>query len=118
MSRQQGQAWEAHAEAWLQKQGLKPVCRNWHCRAGEIDLIMRDGETTVFIEVRYRRQKAFGSAAESVHPGKQRKLALAASHWLQQHPADALRFDVITLDGPAPTPRLEWIQNAFENPLA
>ncbi len=118
MSRAHGQGWEQHAEHWLRRQGLKPLARNWQCRAGEIDLIMQQGDTVVFVEVRYRRRAAFGSAAESVHPGKQRKLALAASQWLQQHPAGNCRFDVITLDGEADNPKLEWIQNAFENPLA
>jgi len=117
MSRQQGRNWEQYAEHWLVQQGLKPVCRNWHCRAGEIDLIMKHRDTLVFVEVRYRRQTRYGSALESVHTGKQRKLALAASQWLQAHPVDAVRFDVVALQGPEHNPRVEWIRNAFDNPL-
>lgn len=64
----QGQAGEDCALAFLQKQGCEPVARNWHCRAGEIDLVVRQGELLLFVEVRYRKSKRFGGAAYSITP--------------------------------------------------
>jgi len=80
---------EATACDYLQRQGLKLVERNYLCKRGEIDLIMRDGQDTVFVEVRYRRSDRFGSSAESVDWRKQAKLLATAEHYLQQHPKAA-----------------------------
>lgn len=110
---QQGQAAEAEACRHLQQQGLELIERNYRCRQGEIDLIMRDGKSTVFVEVRYRSNPNFGGAAASVDPRKQGKLIATASHYLQQHHALAqqpARFDVIAI---APG-TLEWIRDAFQ----
>ncbi len=106
-----GEAAEAHALRWLQQQGLKLEARNYRCRGGEIDLILRDGATLVFVEVRYRSHGGYGSAAESVTPAKQRRLRLAAQHYLQRLGSEPpCRFDIIGIDRDL---RIEWIRNAF-----
>lgn len=102
------------AEEFLQRQGLILCCRNFHTRYGEIDRIFRDGDTLVFVEVRYRRRSHYGSAAESVNLRKQQRLRLAAEAYLQSLSVALLpdcRFDVVALDGEPMIP--DWYQNAF-----
>ncbi|MBN8762854.1 MAG: YraN family protein [Thiobacillus sp. 63-78] len=108
-----GQTAEARAAAFLQARGLKLLARNWRCRFGEIDLIMRDGATLVFIEVRLRSRNDFGGAAASVTPAKQRKLLAAARQYLATlKTLPPCRFDVVALSGDdAP----DWIRNAFDD---
>ena len=80
------------------------------CR-GEIDLVMRDKQATVFVEVRYRRSDCFGSALESVDARKQRRLITAAQHFLLTHKSNACcRFDVVGIGGDG---EINWIRNAF-----
>ncbi len=112
-NREQGDAAEEQARRYLEAQGLHTEARNVRSRFGEIDLIMRQGDTLLFVEVRYRRSNHFGGAAASVDAKKQRKLIATAQHYLQQHPHDGpCRFDVVAIgsgeDG------VEWLQNAFE----
>jgi putative endonuclease len=105
---------ESRALSFLQGQGLKLVARNWRCKAGELDLVMRDADTVVITEVRQRSRDDYGFAAETVDGRKQLKLARAARLWLAQRPefADApLRFDVVALDGRG---NIDWIREAFE----
>lgn len=102
---------------YLQRQGLKLVERNYLCKRGEIDLIMRDGQDMVFVEVRYRRNNHFGSSAESVDWRKQAKLLATAQHYLQQHPKaaqSACRFDVVALTTENTQPVIDWIVDAFQ----
>ena len=119
MSRKSGQWHEAMAEKYLVQQGLKPVSKNFHAYRGEIDLIMQDQYSLVFIEVRFRKNIFFGSAAETVTSKKQRHLAQAAQRFLQLHPKmanKACRFDVIAITGsanPSNPPKIDWIKNAF-----
>ena len=109
--RLQGKKAEDVACGFLQRNGLKLVERNYHCRYGEIDLIMQDDDTLVFVEVRYRGSNKFGDAAESVDANKRRKLIFAANHYLQKTKFEqTTRFDVIAL-APDQSPR--WICNAF-----
>ncbi|MFJ3055132.1 YraN family protein [Herbaspirillum sp. NPDC087042] len=106
-----GDAAEDAALAHLRKQGLQLVERNFRCRGGEIDLVMRDGATVVFVEVRARASDSHGGAAASVTPAKQRRLILAAQTWLQAQPdTPPCRFDVVALDGG----RMQWLRNAIE----
>lgn len=106
-----GTAAEDRAAAYLQQQGLKPVARNWRCRQGELDLVMRDGSTLVFVEVRSRANAAFGGAGASITQTKQAKLIRAAEHYLLQQPHRGdCRFDAVLIDGNA----LQWLKNAFE----
>jgi len=107
---------EARALAYLQGRGLALVVRNYRCKGGEIDLVMREADgTLVFIEVRERASRAFGGAAASVTPAKQRRILLAAAHFLAARqaggaPAEACRLDVVALE----PGRLEWIRGAFD----
>lgn len=108
-----GQAAEALALQFLQQRGLKLIAQNYRCRFGEIDLVMRDGATVVFTEVRLRTSNAFGGAAASVTAQKQRKIVLAARHYLSElKHAPTCRFDVTLLDD-MNVDRVEWIKNAF-----
>jgi putative endonuclease len=110
-SRVVGDVKERLAEDYLRRHHLQPVARNHRCRYGELDLIMRDGGTLVFVEVRYRRSDRFGTAAETVDRRKQQRLAAAASHYLQMHPTlSPCRFDVVAVGG---EDRIHWIKNAF-----
>jgi putative endonuclease len=104
---------EQIAAAYLQHQHLVLIARNYRCRFGEIDLIMRDGDTVVFIEVRMRTHEMFGGAAASITPSKQAKLLHTARHYLAALPDDAsCRFDALLLTG-TNGEHIEWIKNAF-----
>ena len=110
---------EAIAGRYLQQQGLIMVERNYHSRMGEIDLIMRDRQTLVFVEVRYRKHAKFGSGADSVTSRKQHKITLTAHQYLQQHHPNTpppCRFDVISMTGKGPE-NIEWIKDAFQPTL-
>lgn len=107
-----GKQQENRALSLLRSKGLKHRESNYRCRAGEIDLIMEDGDTLVFVEVRYRRNNSFGGAAASVDRNKIRKIIKTGLHYLQQHKLNtACRFDVVAIDGDD-EPR--WIKRAFE----
>lgn len=112
-TRERGADCEAFARRYLEKAGLIFVAANVACRQGEIDLIMRDQQTWVFVEVRYRRNALFGGAAASVTHQKQRRLLQTASFWLAGRNASfdtsSCRFDVLAITGS----QLEWIPNAF-----
>jgi putative endonuclease len=112
-----GACFEQHALDCLERAGLKRVERNFRTRFGELDLVMRDGDTLVFVEVRYRRHVQFGGGAASVGASKREKLARAAQGFLQAHPQLAsmpCRFDVVAFDGNTDTPHCEWRRAAFE----
>jgi putative endonuclease len=113
-----GRSAEALARTHLERHGLRLLAQNWLCRRGELDLVMLDGDTVVFVEVRYRRHEAWGGALESVDARKRGKLASAAALFLQQearwakHPC---RFDVVAISPSGESSsRLNWIQNAFD----
>lgn len=111
-SKSQGVKSEKQALAYLQGQGLSLVCQNYYCRFGEIDLIMLDQETLVFIEVRYRKNSEFGGALASITKRKQGKIIKTAKHYLTQFESEPYcRFDAIAIDQQSTIP--EWIQNAF-----
>lgn len=94
------------------------MTRNYLCKMGEIDIIMQDRQTLVFVEVRYRKRSSFGSASESVTRSKQQKLIRAAQHYLSRHNQHhrPCRFDVLAINGQADQP-IEWIPNAFQQEL-
>lgn len=107
-----GEPAEDAAAAFLVRQGLTLVARNYHCRFGEIDLIFNDGATLVFVEVRYRASRTFGGASESITYAKQRKLLRAARHYMaDQSDFPACRFDAVLLNGDSP--EIDWLRNAF-----
>ena len=107
-----GAAAEQAAADYLVQQGLRLVARNFHCRGGEIDLICEDRGCLVFVEVRLRGHRGFGGAAASITPAKQRRIVLAARHYLAGKPECNCRFDAVLLDG-LNEAQIEWIQNAF-----
>lgn len=85
------------------------LARNFRVKGGEIDIVCRDGASTVFVEVRRRANAGFGGAAASITPRKQQRLILAARHWLARYGETACRFDCILIDGD----HLEWMKDAF-----
>jgi putative endonuclease len=108
-----GAAAEQSAAELLLRSGCRMLARNACYPEGELDLIVRDGDTVAFIEVRLRSDESFGGAGASVDSRKQRRLARAAQHWLLQNYGQAwpvCRFDVVTVDGDG---RIEWIRDAF-----
>ena len=113
-----GERYEALACAHLQSGGLTLLTRNFATRFGEIDLVMRDGNVLVFVEVRYRAGRRFGSGAESITAAKRGRLVTAAEQYRQAHPALSslpCRFDVVALGGNADAPHIDWLRNAFES---
>ena len=116
-ARAAGALFEEHALAHLQSAGLRLLARNFNTRFGELDLVMRDGDALVFVEVRYRRHGAFGGGAASVGAAKRERLMKAAQLFLQAHPKFAAlpcRFDVLAFDGEADAPRCDWQRAAFD----
>jgi len=111
MSGVQAERWAAQ---YLQQQGLKPVMQNYRGRFGEIDLIMRDDTTLVFIEVRLRRNANFGGAVASINAHKQQRIIRTAQQFLAdlKH-TPPCRFDVVLMedhDGH----NVQWLKNAFD----
>ena len=112
-----GSRWEDAVLAHMQRAGLKTIARNFTCRYGEIDLIMRDRDQIAFIEVRYRGDDMHGDGTVSVGAGKRAKLARAAAVYLQQNPmlaAITCRFDVVGCSGTPVSPVFEWTRAAFD----
>ena len=108
-----GVQYEQQALAFLKAQGLLLVCQNFYCRYGEIDLIMSDNDTLVFIEVRYRKNQNYGGATASVTLQKQKKLIKTAKHYLSQLDNEPYyRFDVVAISEKTTQP--QWIQDAFQ----
>jgi putative endonuclease len=99
---------ETLAKEFLEGQGLATLATQFRSRRGEIDLILRDGRTTVFVEVRYRSSRSFGGALLSIDAKKRLRLEKAALHWLSHNPGVS-RFDVIAIDGE----NIEWLRDAF-----
>ncbi|HSY27039.1 MAG TPA: YraN family protein [Burkholderiaceae bacterium] len=107
-----GQSGEDDALKHLLKQGLTLQERNFLCKGGEIDLVMKERDTLVFVEVRKRALSHYGGAAASVTAGKQRRLIVAAQVYLKRYKMPpACRFDVVAIDGN----ELTWLKNAIES---
>lgn len=109
-----GDAAEEAAARHMAAAGCRIVARNARYRDGEVDLIARERDLLVFVEVRMRVSARFGGAAVSVDSLKQRRVARAAQHWLLREYGDrwpACRFDVVTVDGSG---TIEWIRDAFQ----
>ncbi|CAI2313356.1 YraN family protein [Vibrio parahaemolyticus] len=112
--RQIGNQYETLAKQYLQRQGLSFLDQNYLTKFGEIDLIFQQDETIVFVEVKYRKNDHFGSAAEMVTNAKMRKLIKTAQVWLsQQRTMNTIdyRFDVIAIHDSGRD--INWIQNAI-----
>lgn len=108
---------ENTAKKYLCQQGLSFHSANFHSRFGEIDLIMQDADTWVFIEVKYRKSAHFGGPLSAISVSKQKKIQHTAAFFLQQQGLNAYntacRFDVVALLGNSQQPEITWIQNAF-----
>jgi putative endonuclease len=112
-----GSAFEQRACKELERAGLILLARNYTTRYGELDLVMRDGDAVVFVEVRHRIRAGFGDAAMSVTAAKQAKLVQTAQLWLAANPKYAqrvCRFDVVAYDGPVDGAKMQWLRGAFE----
>lgn len=106
-----GNAAEDAALAHLSACGLALVERNFRCKGGEIDLIMRDGPSLVFVEVRRRASASHGGALASITPAKQRRLIHAAQYYLLRYkPLPPCRFDVVALEGG----QVRWLRHVLE----
>jgi len=115
-ARARGDRIEAAARDFLLGQGLRAVAANANYRFGELDLVMLDGDTLAFVEVRYRRSAGFGGGAASVDAGKRRRLVKAAQAFLLAHPRLAdmpCRFDVVDASGDPAAPSFDWLRDAF-----
>lgn len=111
MNGKQSELWAAQ---YLQQQGLKLLAQNYRSHFGEIDLIMRQGDTVVFVEVRQRSNAGYGGAAGSIDSHKQHRLILTAQHYLaKQAHIPPCRFDAVLMDN-AEGSNVEWIKNAFD----
>jgi len=117
---QSGAQWEKTAEVFLSEHGLKLLYRNFSSRFGEIDLIMEDGETIVFVEVKYRQSNRHGSGADAVTFHKQNRISLTAGWYLAKNPHRSeqfCRFDVLSIDSEKKDQGICWIKNAFYSTL-
>ncbi len=111
-----GTEFEKNAESYLIKCGLSTNCRNYKCRAGEIDLVMHDADCVVFVEVRFRRNDDHGDPFESINLHKQRRLIRAATHFLAANPHlqnYACRFDAVGVYKRGGRIKYDWIKDAF-----
>ncbi|MEI6894954.1 MAG: YraN family protein [Colwellia sp.] len=112
-----GRFFERLAEQYLSKQGLSLIERNFHSRQGEVDLIMRDGDTYVFIEVKYRKNNTFGGALAAIPTSKQNKIKQCVTFYLHQAGLNeyntSCRVDVVALVGDINQPQITWLKNAF-----
>jgi len=118
---EKGRVGEAYAADYLTKRGLEVVQRNFHCAAGEIDIICADHVTTahsvlIFVEVKFRRGSSHGGAAAAINAAKQRRIRITAGTFLKHHPhlkAWPCRFDALLLSGSPKDPDVTWIKQAF-----
>ncbi|MGR8931208.1 MAG: YraN family protein [Gammaproteobacteria bacterium] len=104
---------EQQALRYLRQQGLHQICSNFRCKAGELDLVMKEGETLVIVEVRFRQSERFGGALASITRQKQARIVAATQHYvIMNHLSrSAIRFDVVAVSGDG---QINWIKNAFQ----
>ncbi|MCI0666644.1 MAG: YraN family protein [Methylococcaceae bacterium] len=114
-SKDRGGEAESIALEFLKQQGMRLIARNYHCRNGEIDLIMEQSGTLVFVEVRYRKTSVFGSALESIDARKKSRIIHCASHYLStQKVSKPTRFDVVALSPNTRRLDIDWVPDAFQ----
>lgn len=103
---------EQYAHEYLLSNSLIPVCRNFRCKHGELDLVMLEQQTLVIVEVRFRKSDAFGGAIASVTAKKRAKIIAATQYYLSENSVkNSVRFDVVAISGVS---GLKWIKNAFQ----
>lgn len=110
-----GKQAEKIACRFLKKQSLQLIHKNYYCRYGEIDLIMKDNDTLVFIEVRYRHSNSYGNAIDTIDARKLSKIKKTIDHYLMTNKLGYFpcRIDVIGLQGNLQSPDIQWIRNAI-----
>lgn len=112
-----GEKTELFAQSYLEGKGLTHIASNFHSKSGEIDLIFKEQNTLVFVEVKYRKSPAYGGPLSAVSQSKQQKLRSTAAFYMQQCGINenntACRFDVIGLIGSMKQPEVTWLKNAF-----
>ena len=111
-----GDYWEGVALSYLKQKGLKKINRNFNCKVGEVDIIMKNNDILIFVEVKYRKNDNWVSAVESVTKSKQRKIIKAAQMFLlqnQKYKNWNCRFDVVSIQGDKHNPEINWIEHAF-----
>ena len=114
-ARARGARIERLAAEWLTARGLRLIASNQQFKGGELDLVMGDGETLVFVEVRHRASVRYGHPLETVIASKQRRLVHAARFYLARNRLSCpCRFDVLAVTGTPPALDFEWVQSAFE----
>lgn len=115
--REQGNKFEQIAKSYLQNQGLVAICENFSCRVGEIDLIMSDNKTLIFIEVKQRANNVYGGGLAAVSTVKQQRIIKTAMMYCATHNINfeqqASRFDVVAITGSTESFQIEWIKHAF-----
>ncbi|CCQ10361.1 conserved hypothetical protein TIGR00252 [Pseudoalteromonas luteoviolacea B = ATCC 29581] len=111
-TKQKGAHFESVAQHYLMQNGLLPICRNFNCRYGEIDLIMQEGDTIVFVEVKYRNQNRFGGAINSLSATKLQRLRKSIAYYCQQYPNGnkPIRIDFVAVEG---RNDIHWIKNIY-----
>ena len=116
-TRSKGQLTEQLAQQYLENLGLSAITQNFHSRFGEIDLVMQDQDSLVFVEVKYRKNDQFGGAISTISQNKQQKLKLCAAFYFQQAGLNEYntpyRFDVVAMQGDLAKPHITWLKNAF-----
>jgi putative endonuclease len=107
-----GEKSEQLAYDYLLKQGLLLINKNFRCKYGELDLIMKDAETLVIVEVRHRKSNKYGGALESISQKKQSRIIATTQYYLSTHKVNSpVRFDVIAMSNDTD---INWIKNAFQ----
>src|SRR5512138_1788338 len=118
MSVRSGERWEDVAARYLERHGLAILMRNYRCKLGELDLVCRDADSLVIVEVRARARTSFTAALESIGPRKRRRIVQATRHLLLRRSVwsrQPVRFDVVAIDGiDTASPEIAWIKNAFD----
>jgi putative endonuclease len=112
-----GDYWEHVAFKYLKKNKLKKIQKNYNCKVGEIDIIMQENQTLVFVEVKYRKKDNWVSAIESVTKSKQSKIIKAAQMFLltnKKYKDWNCRFDVVSIQGEKDDAEINWIKDAFQ----
>ncbi|MGJ8691616.1 MAG: YraN family protein [Thalassotalea sp.] len=116
-TKHKGDYTENLAKNFLIENKLKIIAQNFNCRYGEIDIIAKNADAFIFIEVKYRKQNQFGGAISAVAISKQEKIRSTAQFFLQQHQLNEYntpcRFDIVAIDGNISKPQITWLPNAF-----
>ena len=112
--RAKGKFYEERAAEYLQRQGMKILCRNFRCRQGEIDLVGMHQGTLVFVEVKFRQTSECGKPEEAVDEHKQKRICRTAAYYVHTHPffmQNSVRYDVVAME----KEEIRWYPAAFEH---